>query len=157
MSKSTQNSATAKTKSARRLYYGLAVLAAMVLVLPFLFQSRPTTTLKSGGKEYRLEIVSSPEARVAGLSGRKEMPRQHGMIFVFDTAAVQCIWMKDMRFSLDIVWLDAAKRIVHIERGVSPETYPQQFCPEQPARYVIELNAGEAARMGLKVGQALAL
>lgn len=145
------------TPRKRWLAAGLVVAGVAVLLLPFLFQSRPTAMLKSGGREYRLEIVSSPEARAEGLSGRRELPDGQGMIFVFDTAATQCIWMKDMRFSLDIVWLDGEKKIVHIERDVSPETYPRQFCPEQPARYVIELNAGEAARAGLRVGQVLAL
>ena len=141
----------------RWLAAGLVVAGVAVLLLPFLFQSRPTATLKSGGREYRLEIVSSPEARTEGLSGRRGMSPGQGMIFVFDTAATQCIWMKDMRFSLDIVWLDEEKRIVHLEHEVSPETYPQQFCPEQPARYVIELSAGEAVRAGLRVGQTLSI
>ncbi len=135
----------------------LIAAGVMALLLPFLFQSRPTVTLKSGGREYKLEVVATPESRQKGLSGRPDMPDDRGMIFVFDEPAVQCIWMKDMRFSLDIAWLDGEKRITHIEQAVSPDTYPRQFCPSEPARYVVELNAGEAERAGLKAGQTLAL
>ncbi len=77
------------------------------------------------------------------------------MLFVFEGVAVQCFWMKDMHFSIDIIWLDAEKRVVHIEKDVSPETYPRTFCPSKPAKYVIELSAGEASRSSIRPGQKL--
>lgn len=157
MSNETQKPNHAKTKWAPSLRYGLIVIAVAAVLLPFFFQSRPTAMLRHGDRAYHLEIVSSEAARTQGLSGRQSLAGDRGMLFVFPGDGTQCIWMKDMRFSLDIMWLDGEKRVVHIERDVSPDTYPQQFCPEKSARYVIELNAGEVEHAGLKVGQTLIL
>lgn len=83
------------------------------------------------------------------------MAQDQGMLFVFNAPDTVCFWMKDMRFSLDIIWLDAQKEVVHIEKNVSPETFPKTYCPDKPAQYVIELNAGEAARNHLVAGHRL--
>ncbi|MEK7152525.1 MAG: DUF192 domain-containing protein [Patescibacteria group bacterium] len=107
-----------------------------------------------GGTVYYLDKATNTPQLEKGLGGRLSMPRNQGMLFVFDTEKKQCFWMKDMRFSLDIIWVNAQKRIVHIEHGVSPKTYPKIFCHEI-TKYVIELNAGEAARADLHSGQVL--
>ncbi len=104
-----------------------------------------------------LEIADSPKEREHGLSDRRSLADTAGLLFVFDRAGKQCFWMKDMRFSIDMIWLDGDKKILKIERGVSPATYPQTFCPPQPAQYVIEVNDGVADRAGLAVGQRLKL
>jgi uncharacterized membrane protein (UPF0127 family) len=116
---------------------------------------RPKFALDANGKKYLLEIVTTDTERSKGLGDREAMPANQGMLFVFEGVAVQCFWMKDMHFSIDIIWLDAEKRVVHIEKDVSPETYPRTFCPSKPAKYVIELNAGEASRASIRPGQKL--
>jgi uncharacterized membrane protein (UPF0127 family) len=154
MSKSTQNSATAKTKSARKTYvrYGLVALAVLALILPFFFVGQPTVTLESGGRSYRLEIVSTAESQEKGLGGRRNMASDRGMIFVFDPPAVQCFWMKDMQFPLDIIWLNSAKKVTKVAANVSPSTYPEKYCGDDTTKYVIELNAGEAKKAGIVPG-----
>jgi hypothetical protein len=77
------------------------------------------------------------------------------MLFISKVPAKECFWMKDMRFSLDILWLDASHRVVHIEQGVSPGTYPRTFCTKVPAMYVIELPAGSVAEDNIQQGQIL--
>jgi uncharacterized membrane protein (UPF0127 family) len=62
--------------------------------------------------------------------------------------------MQGMKFSLDIIWLNSDKEVLKIEKGVSPQTYPKQFCAER-TQYVIELNSGSADALGLLVGQKL--
>jgi len=76
------------------------------------------------------------------------------MLFVFDRSEEQCFWMKEMRFSLDMIWLDEEKKIIKINRDVSPETYPNQFCTDN-TRYVLEFNAGFADKHGLKPSRGL--
>lgn len=147
----------AKTKWAPSLRYGLIALAVAAVLLPFVFQGRPTATLRHGGKTYRLEIVSSEAARERGLSGRTALAADKGMFFAFPSDGAQCMWMKDMAFPIDMVWLDAAKRVVHVEPAVAPETYPKEFCSAKPARYVIELYNGEAKRAGVTTGNVLDL
>lgn len=136
-----------------------AIIAAglVVLSLPFVFQSRPTATLVSGSYEYTLEIVASKAAQAKGLGGRESLAQDHGMLFVFDKPAKQCFWMKDMRFSIDIIWLDSAKKVTSKVPNVSPDSYPMQYCGDATTKYVIELNAGEAKRAGIKLGNILQL
>jgi uncharacterized membrane protein (UPF0127 family) len=112
-------------------------------------------TLHAGGKRYDLRVAATAQAQEKGLGDIASMPKNSGMLFWFTDDQTRCFWMKDMRFSLDIIWLDASRRITHIEPALSPKTYPNAFCPAEPARYVIELNSGEAAGAGLRNGETL--
>lgn len=105
---------------------------------------------------YSLERAESNQARIKGLSDRDSLAPQSGMLFVFDPPAEQCIWMKDMRFDLDIIWLDEAKKVIKLEQAVKPETYPASFCAAN-TKYVIEMNSGDAQALGLAAGQQLTL
>lgn len=129
----------------------------VLLLLPSLFYRPATATLHAGGTSYTLEIAASQTAQEKGLGGRASMASDHGMLFVFDTVKPECFWMKDMRFSLDMIWLDANKRVVHVEQNVPPQSYPNQYCPVEPAKYVIELKAGEVKRAGIVPGMVLVL
>lgn len=104
-----------------------------------------------GKKCYKLEEAHSAAKRTRGLSERPSLAKDRGMLFVFNDEARPCIWMKDMRFAIDIIWLDEAGKAVDIEENVSPDTYPTSFCPDHPAKYVVELNAGQAKDSGLTV------
>lgn len=168
-------SATKKIKSARRLlrskpgfFQGLLLISGVfligfgsVLVLAPDKQADCAIRVDSDvdalktGDCITLEIVSSPSARIQGLSDRQSLPLDRGMLFVFDEAGQNCLWMKDMNFAIDMVWLDASKKIVHIESQVSPDTYPESFCPQTPALYAIELNAGTGVAAGLRVGDSV--
>ncbi len=104
-----------------------------------------------------LKRADTNDSRSKGLSGITDLLPDHGMLFVFDEAEEACMWMKDMKFSLDIVWLDLNQKIVKIEENISPETYPKSYCSDEPAKYVIELNAGVTRQAGFKTGQLLEL
>jgi uncharacterized membrane protein (UPF0127 family) len=114
------------------------------------------TYLRTKYSRYSLEVAGTPLSQHVGLGGRVSMAQDQGMLFVFDAPDAACFWMKNMHFSLDMIWLDANKRVVHIEQNVSPETFPALFCPDKPAKYVIELKAGEAKRSHVVLGQKLA-
>lgn len=105
-----------------------------------------------GKSQYALEVSDTQERRIKGLSGRESLDQGTGMLFAYPEAGNECIWMKDMHFSLDILWLNADKKVIKIEKAVAPETYPRSFCASG-TQYVIELNAGEATKAGVKVGQ----
>lgn len=104
-----------------------------------------------------LDRAATPVKRQQGLSGVNGILPSQGMLFVFDQPEVACMWMKDMKFSLDMIWLDTDKRITKIAENVSPETYPKSFCANQPSKYVIEVNAGVAKQADLKLSQQLKL
>lgn len=104
---------------------------------------------------YKLMIVGSDEARAKGLSGSERLNPGSAMLFVFDGQAERCIWMKDMNYSIDIVWVDSSFTVTGLESRISPETYPQTFCHD--GQYVLELPAGDIQGSGLAVGSAARL
>lgn len=152
---------TAKTASGpKRRQLGLLVLGCLTVILVlivtwFLVLRSRHDTLNLNGHSIALERVADDPARQKGLSGRDSLPKDRGMLFVFNRDQAGCFWMKDMRFPLDIVWLDMSKQVVQIAAHVSPLTYPRSFCPSDPATYVIELNAGQAKGLGIEVGHTL--
>lgn len=120
-----------------------------------------TTLLKKesiawvGNKRIIIETVDTPAARELGLSGRQSLASDHGMMFVFDEPSNYCFWMKDMNFPLDIIWLNENKQVVYIANDLSPSTYPNAYCPNDNAKYVLEVNASVATDAGLNRGDSI--
>jgi len=111
-----------------------------------------TVVVNLGGGVFTVDVVNTPETRAQGLSGRKKLAPRAGMMFVYSSSGQYSFWMKDMHFPIDIIWLNTDKKIVHIEEYVTPQSYPESFAPDQPARYVLEVNAGVVARQNVSVG-----
>ncbi len=107
------------------------------------------------GKRYSVEVADTDEERARGLMFRDSMPAEQGMLFIHDTEEPQAYWMKNTRIPLDILYFDSAKRLVAQQRDV-PACTLGDACPpypsNAPARYVLELNAGQAEAMGLSDG-----
>ena len=123
------------------------------------FEEGKVYRLTDGRSTFTIGVAAAPETRRKGLSGRPFMARGHGLLFVFEEAAPQTMWMVDMRFPLDIVWMDGDMRITKIERGAEPciiaNSACQRFPSGSPVKFAIELNAGDAAALGLAVGSTL--
>ena len=101
-------------------------------------------------------IVARTDAeRELGLGGRDSLSPETGMLFVFDHAEKYGFWMKDMKFAIDIVWLDENLRVVHVENSLLPETYPKIFSPGENSRFVLEVAAGIAQKNNYSDGQIL--
>lgn len=104
------------------------------------------------GSAVTAELAVSDEDRQQGLMFREGIQENQGMLFVFEDEDIHAFWMKNMRFAIDILWLDRDKRIVHIEQNVPP--CAQDPCPSYPssapAKYVLELKSGMAQKHGLR-------
>lgn len=100
----------------------------------------------------KLEYAVTPAEQELGLSYRESLDEDAGMLFVYQEDVVPQFWMKEMRFPIDIVWLDENFKIIGIEKNIAPETYPRTFSPAEPIRYVLELNAGKSAKLGWEIG-----
>lgn len=111
-----------------------------------------TILLRIGEASFDAEVADTFATRVQGLSNRKSLPENRGLLFVFEEADQHGFWMKDMLFSIDIIWISEDKKVVHVEENVSPDTYPNAFAPSESALYVFEINAGEADKKGIKLG-----
>ena len=109
------------------------------------------------GYDVSVEIASDDPTREQGLMFRDRLAEDHGMIFFFVETGEYPFWMKNTLIPLDMIWIDAGRRIVHIAHDVPPckadpcPNYP----PNAPAKYVLEVAAGVAAKHHLKDGDAL--
>jgi uncharacterized membrane protein (UPF0127 family) len=95
---------------------------------------------------YSVELARTPQAREQGLMGRDGLEPGSGMLFIFDAPGRYSFWMKNMKFPIDILWLDSDRKLVHIAESVPPcqsEPCPV-YTPLSDARYVLEIPAGEA-------------
>lgn len=115
----------------------------------------PYYSAKLGQANLELEIATSSAAQELGLSYRTNLAPAHGLLFIFERPGYYNFWMKAMNFPLDFVWLDNQNRIADFTYNVATSTYPATFTSKVPAQSVIEINAGEIAKLGLKIGDGL--
>lgn len=113
-----------------------------------------------GGQRFVVEIADDDAERARGLMFRDELADERGMLFIHEREEPLAYWMKNTRIPLDILYFDDARRLVSQQRDVPPCSLGDR-CPNYPsrvpARYVLELNAGEAAKMQLQNGATLRL
>jgi len=135
----------------------LTFLLAALLACASCTAGQPWVELK--GQKFTVEIADTLEKQSLGLMFRDEMPDDHGMIFVYDRDGPRSFWMKNTRIPLDILYFDANLALVSLSENTLP--CRTQSCPaypsERPAQYVLELNAGKAAELGLVKGDTLIL
>lgn len=107
------------------------------------------------GAIFKTEISDTPALQRQGLSGRNSIGENQAMLFVFKENNYHSFWMKDMNFSIDMIWINESKQIVHIEKNVSPDSYPKTFQSPTLAKYVLEVQAGAVKKRGIKVGDSV--
>jgi len=104
-----------------------------------------------------VEIVADPDARAQGLMYRDHLGNGNGMLFFFPASGEYAFWMKNTRIPLDMIWIDANRRVAHVKHEVPPCRVAD--CPSYPpnaiAQYVLEVDGGVARQHGLKAGDAL--
>lgn len=138
----------------RRLLCAVA-LCATTFVLNTAFADDTTVTLK--GHRFDVEQANDPASQERGLMFRDSMPADHGMIFNFSDEQPRIFWMKNCRMPLDILYFDQKYKLVSMQQRVPAcrsDPCPQ-YPSEGPARYVLELNAGTAEKLGVKPGDPL--
>jgi uncharacterized membrane protein (UPF0127 family) len=104
------------------------------------------------------DVAATNEQRTRGLSVKDSLPENQAMLFVFDSAHEHSFWMKDMKFPIDIIWLDSNKNVVHIEHNLQPCSL-EAFCPtykpdnnNNKSLYVLETVAGFAKKHDIVEG-----
>ncbi len=116
-----------------------------------------TPILHIGEMPLRVVIANTSEERAKGLSHRDTFEGADGMLFVFSETDYHRIWMKDMRFPIDIIWIGEDLKVINIQKNVHPDTYPNVFKPDQPARYAVETNVHYSDTFGLRTGHEVRL
>ena len=137
--------------------FALALLAASSLSS---CASAREPWVELAGQRYAIEIADDDAERARGLMYRDAMDAGRGMLFIHDAEEPQAYWMKNTKIALDILYFDNGRKLVSQQRDVPPCSLGDR-CPSYPssapARYVLELNAGEAARLKLQDGAELIL
>jgi len=134
------------------------VFVLVILIVASLFISQERKEIQQQIESSRLnsllnlEIADSVPERERGLSGRTALPEDSGLFFIFDNEDFHGIWMKEMLFPIDIIWMDSLLSVVHTEENISPDSFPEIFYPEQKALYVLEANAGFIEKHQIKLG-----
>ena len=116
----------------------------------------PRITLPDG-LVVRVEIAADDQTRSYGLMYRDRLPEGTGMLFLFPKTDEYSFWMKNTIIPLDMVWIDEAKKVVHVKSDVPPckaDPCPS-YGPNAPARYILELAAGQAKKHGVVAGTTL--
>ena len=135
-----------------------ALLAlALAAALPACAAKGPYVELK--GQQYSVEVAEDEASREHGLMERTSMPQDHGMLFVFQDDTPRAFWMKNTKIPLDMLFFDQDRRLVSVQHDVPPCTADP--CPAYssgaPAAYVLELNAGQARKIGVAPGDEMAI
>ncbi|MFZ4499921.1 MAG: DUF192 domain-containing protein [Minisyncoccia bacterium] len=148
-------------------FFILLGMALLLLGVLFLFLGRGTkplpvpgftdAVLRSGSTRIAVSIADTDLERVQGLSHTEALPEGTGKLFIFDTIGLYGFWMKDMRYSIDIIWLDEEMTVVTIKESIDPESYPETFYPTALSKYVLEVPAGFSTEKGIAVGQSFTL
>jgi len=145
-------------------YYRAIIRSFSTIILIAILAVFTTSSLAEQFARGKLEIVSGKKRhlfvvelaqtlgqREQGLMERKSLPLNTGMLFLFDNTEIQHMWMKNTFIPLDMLFADKDGRIVAITRNTEPQSR-KIISSHVPARYVLELRAGTAARLVIKVG-----
>lgn len=116
----------------------------------------PRAVLPSG-RIYNLEIARTPQEQEQGLMFRESLPEKTGMLFPFTDKGVHHFWMKNTMIPLDMVWMDADRKVIFVSANTPPckaDPCPS-YGPDSPAASVLEIAGGMAAKENITVGAVL--
>jgi uncharacterized protein len=131
----------------------LLSLALLAAAQPAIAAGSGTLVLKTatGDHSFNIEVMVSEEERALGLMFRRSLPENSGMLFLYDPPQPATMWMKNTLIPLDMVFISADARVHRIESHAEP--FSTTLIPSDgDVMGVLELNAGEAGKIGLKRG-----
>lgn len=117
--------------------------------------------IKEGQESIKVEVVNTPASTTQGLSGRDEIGVD-GMLFIFPTSENRYFWMKNMKFDLDIVWLND-KKVLSISRNVpkpeenTPDNRLETYSPDENVDMVLEIYSNDSEKYKINPGDVVQL
>jgi uncharacterized membrane protein (UPF0127 family) len=139
------------SRALRLLVVALALVAAGVSVRAESALEKLELVTAAGVKTFQVEVMRTESDRARGLMFRRYMPEDRGMLFDFRIEQPVMMWMKNTYLPLDMIFISRAGKVVSIAKDAEPMS--ETIIPSgAPAYAVLELNAGAAARIGLKTG-----
>ena len=107
----------------------------------------PRGVIKLDGVILEVQIADTDPRRARGLMFQEQLPLDQGMLLVFDDADKVSIWMLNMQFSIDAIWIDESGKVVFIEKNIPPcktalETVTCESFGGIDAKYILEVTSG---------------
>lgn len=136
----------------------IALFSSMLVLVPGGCASARGPWVELDGQRFQVEIADDDAERARGLMFRDAMPDASGMLFIHEREQPLAYWMKNTRIALDILYFDDERKLVAQQRDVPPCSLGDgcpPYASNAPARYVLELNAGQAEKLGLRDGAQL--
>jgi len=115
------------------------IIVLIVLVFGFWYFMPRYQEIEINNNQIKVELANNEYKQIKGLSNRASLAQGQGMLFIFSSEDIPGIWMKDMNFSIDVVWLSEQGKVIYLKENVSPDTYPKVFKSKQVSKYVLEL------------------
>jgi len=144
----------------KNLTISLILLISIPIIVFFFYKRNPPQfefiNLKIKDIDYKLEVAKSISQKSVGLSNRNNLCSNCGMIFVFAKDGSLPFWMKDTLIPLDMIWINSNGQITDIITTTETNSL-KTLQNTQPAKYVIELNAGDSLKIGLETGDTINL
>lgn len=146
--------------------FGIILLIFVVIVffqvnnksINNLFNKTTTSTVTINSAIYKIELAKTQKEKTEGLSGRVGLAKDAGMLFIFDKPSYYSFWMRGMKFPLDIIFI-LNDKVVAIYKNLPPasanDENPPQYGSNAVSDNVLEINAGEATKNNIKVGDAV--
>ena len=130
-----------------------------IFFFPHMNPPLPKNMVTIGNMTFNVEIASTTMEQTLGLSGRSGLGENQGMFFIFNGPGVQNFWMKDMKFSIDIIWI-AGDKVAGFAQNAQPQPGAplwslKIFTSPDYVDKVLEVNAGTVAKDGIKVGNSV--
>lgn len=115
--------------------------------------SNLTVETENGPVTYKIETADTHEKMALGLMNRETLAENSGMIFLIGGQSDVAMWMKDTLISLDMLFANQKGEIIWIYENAEPQS-TELIQPKinEPLFYVVELNGGDVARHGIKIG-----
>lgn len=151
----------------RKIIFAYFILVVVLILLILTTRSSGTllglslpsfsspSTVKIKEKTFNVSLAKSKEQLMVGLSKTNKLDENKGMLFIFDKKDYHAFWMKDMKFPIDIIFIDDTK-VVDIAHAAQPlkegESVlgSQIYKPQKKANRVLEINSGLANKYGIK-------
>jgi len=114
-----------------------------------------TALVTVGGVNLITSLSTTPDAQSKGLAIRDSLNENEGMLFIFETPQKYSFWMKDMKFPIDIIWINQDGKIVHIEKNLPPCVFLlpcPSYAPKDDSLYVLEVVSNFTNKFDINVG-----
>lgn len=104
--------------------------------------------IQIGSKQYNVKLAKTEKEKRDGLKDIESLPKDEGMLFIFEEPEELSFWMEDTSIPLDIVFIDDDLSVISIKEGIP---YSKEFITEKNVTFVLEVNKNS----GIKIGDEL--